>query len=133
MNILNEALSTMLQATILVIVPIVASAIIKLIRIRKDSLTASLENEQSKQYLEELTAAVSAAVAHTSQAYVDAVKADKQFNPEAQESALKMAMNIALNSITAEAKKFLSEHYDDIPTLIGAKIEEAVRQQKKGV
>ena len=78
---MNEFLTTLLQAVIIAAVPVVAGYIVKGIKTLGQYLASRTENETAKVYLKEAALAISTAVSHTSQTYVDALK--KSNNREA--------------------------------------------------
>lgn len=127
---MSEFLSTLLQAVIIAAVPICAGAIIKGIQAGTKYLASKAENETSKKYLEAVADAVSTAVTYTSQTYVDALKASKQFSKENQKEALKMAVEQAELLLTGEARTFIERAYGDLQVYLVSKIEAEVRRQK---
>jgi len=84
----------------------------------------------SQHCLNELTDTVWAAVAKTSQAYVDDFKEEGTFSRAAQTSALNDAKRAVLDALAPATKRFLQETYSDYECLLESKIEEVVRAQK---
>jgi len=83
-----------------------------------------------KQCLDELEGAARAAVAKTSQTFVDSLKESGTFTGKAQTAALHKAKQTAIEALAPATKNFLRSMYDNYEDLLEAKIEEAVRAGK---
>lgn len=81
-------------------------------------------------YITEIADAVSAAVAATSQTYVDALKQAGKFDLEAQKEAAQKALTACLASISPAAQAFIEALYGDLTEYLTTKIEAEVRRQK---
>ena len=127
---MNEFLSTLLQAVIIAAVPVVATFIGKGINALGQYLSSKTENETAKVYLKEAALAISTAVSHTSQTYVDALKKNNEFSEENQRAALQKSLEEAKKLLTAEAAAFLRRAYGDLDAYLIANIEAEVRTQK---
>lgn len=127
---MNEFLTTLLQAVIIATVPVVAGCIGKGVKTLGQYLASKTENEQVKVYLKEAASAISTAVAHTSQTYVDALKKSGTFSKDNQEAALQKSLEEAKKLLTAEAAAFLRKAYGDLDAYLIANIEAEVRTQK---
>ena len=130
---MNDFLTTLLQAVLVAAVPVCAAFIGKGLKALAAYLGQKSENETAKKYLDAVADAVSTAVTFTSQTYVGALKKSGQFNKEAQEWALKVALAEAQRMLTEEAKTFLTEAYGDLTKYLEGRIEAEVRNQKMGV
>ncbi|MDR1914405.1 MAG: hypothetical protein LBQ68_08010 [Clostridiales bacterium] len=133
MKEIQELLFGLLQAFILATIPVITSFVIQYLKNKTEQTITQIQNEKARLYLEELTGTVSAAVAQTSQTYVDELKKNGTFDKEAQKIALEKAKQTAFNTLTPAAKSFISEAYsnmkNDLNTAIEARVEEAVRIQ----
>lgn len=127
---MNEFITTLLQAVIIAAVPVLFKCIGRGINTVGEYLASKTENEKVKVYLKEATTAISTAVAHTSQTYVDALKKNGTFSKENQEAALQKSLEEAKKLLTAEAAEFLRKAYGDLDTYLIANIEAEVRAQK---
>lgn len=130
---MNEFLATLLQAVIIAAVPVCAAFIGKGLKALASYLGQKSENDTAKKYLAAAADAVSTAVTFTSQTYVDALKKSGEFTKENQEEALWLAVGIAKNLMTVEARAFLENAYGDLNTYLQSRIEAEVRNQKTGV
>ena len=129
---MNEFLTTLLQAVLVAAVPVCAAFIGKGLKALAAYLGQKSENDMAKKYLAEAAEAISTAVTFTSQTYVDALKKSGQFDKEAQEWALKVALAQAQRMLTEDAKEFLAEAYGDLGKYLEGRIEAEVRNQKLG-
>lgn len=127
---MNEFLTTLLQAVIIAAVPVVAGFIGKGVKALGQYLGTKTENDTAKKYLNNAATAISTAVAHTSQTYVDALKKSGTFSKENQEAALQKSLEEAKKLLTAEAAAFLKTAYGDLDAYLIANIEAEVRTQK---
>jgi hypothetical protein len=127
---LHDMLVALLQAVIVAAVPILTGFAVSFFKNKSAQIAVQIGNERAKQALEELSGAVSAAVAQTGQDYVDDLKKSGTFSAEAQIAALKRAKETALAALTPVAKNYLTENHDGLQRLLEAKIEEAVRARK---
>lgn len=127
---MNEFLTTLLQAVIIAAVPVVAGYIGKGVKALGQYFASKTENEQVKVYLKEAASAISTAVAHTSQTYVDALKKSGTFSKENQGAALQRSLDEAKKLLTAEAAEFLRKAYGDLDAYLISHIEAEVRTQK---
>ena len=101
---MNDFLTTLLQAVLVAAVPVCAAFIGKGLKALAAYLGQKSENDLAKKYLAEAADAISTAVTFTSQTYVDALKKTGQFDKEAQEWALQVALAQAQRLLTEDAK-----------------------------
>ena len=127
---MNDFLSVLLQAVIAAVVPICAAFIVKGISALAQYIAAKTNNELAKKYLQEAADAISTAVAHTSQTYVDGLKKSSCFTKENQEEALRRSLEKTASLLTSEAQAFLKSAYGDLNAYLVSKIEAEVRSQK---
>lgn len=128
--ILQDTLNTIIQAVIIAVVPILTGYAVAFIKHNINLIAAQTTNEKVKRALEELGDTVSAAVAHTSQTYVDDIKKSGVFYSDDQQYALAKAKATTLATLTPATHDILKTTYDDLQTLVETKIEEAIRKQK---
>ena len=127
---MSEFLTNLLTAVITAAIPVVSAFLITLINRAKDKATAQTDDIKQQGYIKEIADAISAAVAATSQTYVDALKKSGKFDAEAQKAAAQKALNACLASISDRAQRFLDYTYGDIKEYLTTKIEAEVRKQK---
>ena len=127
---MTEMLSTVLQAVLTVVIPIIASYFIKYLNAQVSLAAARQGNELVTRYLEEIAKAVENAVLFTSQTYTDQMKKSGSFNLEEQKEALKRALQMAKGALTSDALSFISMTYGDLQAYLTLQIEAEVRAQK---
>ena len=84
----------------------------------------------AKRFIDEASDAISAAVAATSQTYVDALKAAGNFTKENQEKAAEAALETAKSLLAKDAADFIAGAYGSLDAYLKPKIEAEVRSQK---
>lgn len=94
---------------------------------------ADTDNITAQRYIEEITTAISDAVAATSQTYVDTLKQLGKFDVEAQKEAAQKALTACIASISPAAQEFIESAYGDLKEYLTTKIEAEVRKQKIAV
>ncbi len=91
--------------------------------------TAKSVSEPKKTYQKSAASAISTAVAHTSQTYVDGLKKSGTSTKENQDVALQKTLEESKNLLTAEAA-FLRKAYGDLDAYLISNIEAEVKTQK---
>lgn len=127
---MSEFLTNLLTAVITAAIPVVSAFLIILINRAKDKATAQTDDIKQQGYIKEIADAISAAVAATSQTYVDTLKKNGTFTVEAQKEAASKALAACLSSISPAAQAFIEVAYGDIKEYLTTKIEAEVRKQK---
>lgn len=127
---MNELLSTILQAVIIVALPIAVDYAVKLCKARSDKAIAEVEDKHLQSALQEAADAVVTAVTYTAQIYVDDLKKSATFDVTAQKTALATASEKALGLISEPTKKLLVELYGSLEDWVKVKIEQQVKVQK---
>lgn len=127
---MNELLSDLLIAVITAAVPVLTAFAIAYIKRVAANVAAETDDVKAQGYITEIADAVSAAVAATSQTYVDALKQAGKFDLEAQKEAAQKALTACLASISPAAQAFIEALYGDLTEYLTTKIEAEVRRQK---
>lgn len=127
---MDKFFTDLLMAVITAAIPVISAFAIRLINRTRDKATAETESIRKQYYINEISDAVSNAVAATSQTYVDALKKAGSFDKEKQKEAAQKALNACLASLSAEAVSFIEDAYGDSIRYLTDKIEAEVRKQK---
>ena len=127
---LENLLTTLLQAVITVAVPILSAFAVKWLNAKAAQASAQATNEKARAYINEAAEAVSTAVAFTSQTYVDELKKSQTFTADNQKEALNKAKDKAMALLSQSAIEFLNMAYGDVAEFLTAQIEKEVRFQK---
>jgi len=110
-----------------VIIGIVAAYVIKFINAKAKEAKVNLESTLANRYISELEDAVTTAVLHTAQTYVDALKKSGKWDKESQKTALSLALEEANSLLSYEARAFLSMLHTDLQECLMYKIEAEVK------
>lgn len=128
---MKEVIFDALQLIIGAAVSLGTAYLVAFLKKKREQVVSQIDNETAKRYIEEIEKAATTAVIVTSQTYVDALKKENAFTPEAQSEALKRAYNTALAMLSASAMDFVKSVYGDFEKYLTAKLEESVRVQKQ--
>lgn len=130
---MQEFLTNLLFAVITAAVPVVSAYLVSAIKKAGQNAAADTESLTVQRYIEEISTAISDAVAATSQTYVDALKQSGKFTVEAQKEAAQKALTACIASISPAAQEFIEDAYGDLKEYLTTKIEAEVRKQKIAV
>lgn len=129
-NIMN-LLTDLIMAIIVVCVPILSKYLAAVIKQWGDNAAADTEDIKVKRYIQQISDAVATAVISTNQTYVDTLKAQGNFAPEAQEIAFKKSLRTAQGILAPEALEFIKTVYGDVEGYLTPLIETQVNKEKK--
>lgn len=101
------------------------------LNIQKQDLINQEENEIKRRYIEMLTSTIETCVIATNQTYVDTLKDQNAFTPEAQKKAFEKTRDAVLAILGEEGQKYLAQIYGDLDTYISKEIEKQVSWNKK--
>lgn len=127
---MNEFFSTLLQAVLVVAVPVIAAFASKGFVALAQYLGVKVENATFAKYADQIAKAVSTAVIYVAQTYVDDLKKSGTFTEENQRIAMQKALEVAKKQLTQEALEFIEITYGDITEYLTSKLEAEVKIQK---
>lgn len=127
---MKEVFTELLVAVITVCVPILANYAVKMIKKEAENAAANTDDIRAKGYIREISNAISTAVSHTSQTYVDSLKAAGTFTAEEQKEAFRKSIDTAISILSPATAQFIDEIYGDIKEHMAPMIEAEVRKQK---
>ncbi len=127
----QETLNTLMSLVVLPLLVGVSGFAVTWLRKKTQEITENIGNATAKKYIGMASEAVAKAVQTTFQTYVDTLKAQGKFDKEAQIAALQKSKDTAVDLITDEAKRAISEAYGDFDKWLAATIETLVREDKK--
>lgn len=93
-------------------------------------LNSKIEDEKAAELATDAVMAVYNAVKATYQTYVQAIKGTDMWTAEAQEKALKMALETAKASMTEEVKAYIEEHFGDLDEWLKSQTESTLYDLK---
>lgn len=94
-------------------------------------LNTKIKNENIRRALENTRGIITAAVAETSQTFVDDLKKTGDFDETMKAEALKKSIERVKTQLTEEAAQLISSTTNDFDAWITAEIERAVAESKK--
>lgn len=128
---MQDILSTLLQAVLIAVVPIIAGFVAKGVVALSQYLGVKTDNATVAKYAQEIAQAVATAVTYVSQTYVDELKKSGTFTEENQKIAIEKALEVARQQLTQEALEFITTAYGDITEYLTSLLEAEVRNQKE--
>lgn len=97
---------------------------------KKKALQQDLDNDTASKYLDMIEQTIIDCVIATNQTYVEALKKQDAFTPEAQEVAFQKTLNSVLAILTDDCKEYLETITNDVNGYLEAKIESQVNLVK---
>lgn len=125
-----EFLKALLLAVMTAAVPVLTTYAVGFIRKLGENAKVNTESITVKTYIQEVTDAVTDAVAATNQTFVDTLKSKGGFTKEAWTEAAQKSLEACLKSISPAALEFMQRAYGDVNAYLTTKIEAEVRRQK---
>ena len=119
-----------LEVCVIPLLGVLTAYIIKFINIKSNEIQNKVDSEIGDKYIDMLADTISACVIATNQTYVEALKKQNAFTPEAQKEAFILTYNAVMSVLTDEAKVYLTAIYGDLTTYITNKIEAEVNISK---
>lgn len=120
----------------LVIIPllvVLSTYFIKFINAKSNELVNRVDNDKHDKYILMLQETVTDCVLTTTQTYVDALKDQNAFDPEAQKKAFEMTKAAVLAILTDDAKEYLASALGDFDQYLTTLIEAQVQVNKLAV
>ena len=130
----NEMLNNVLYVVLTAILPVVATYLVNLIKVKikeSNAIEEATKNEDMSNLVKDALADVMDAVLYVNQTYTDALKKQGEFTKEAQEEAFNLAYTEAMNMISDGAKKVIEKMYGSFDKWLSLKIESSVNMAKK--
>ena len=130
----SEVLNYCLYIVLTVIMPVVATYTVNLIKakIKESNIIAdATKNEDLSKIVEGALSDVMDAVLYVNQIYTDSLKASGKFDKAAQEKAFNRAYVEAVNMISEETQKVITQLYGSFDKWLRLKIESSVNMAKK--
>lgn len=127
---LNDTLNIIFSSVILPLLISLTIFIVQWLNAKKVEIMNKVENDIADKYIALLFETVSDCVSATTQTYVESLKKQGKFDGEAQKIAFQMTFDAVMNTLTEEAKMYLTEIYGDLNAYLTTKIEAEVKAQK---
>lgn len=124
---MNNIYSVLIGAVVILAAALVTWGVVALV----GWINTKIENERVRATLANVRDIITAAVADTSQNFVDDLKKNGKFEHDKQIEAFNLTLDNVMAQLTAEVVSLISKVTADVETWIGAEIEKAVRDSKK--
>lgn len=99
---------------------------VKWINSKANELSANTDNIYLRQVIGMLNDSISTAVVAVNQTYVEELKKENAFTPEAQKVAFEKVYQTAMNSLTEQTRAYLNTYIGDIEQYVKDRIEQEV-------
>lgn len=109
----------LIQIAAFVVAALVAWVLAKV----RSLISVKVKNEKARGFLTVALDAVSSAVKGTYQTYVESIKGTDAWTKDAQEEALHLALTSALEQLTGDVQKYITENYGNPETWLKQQIE----------
>lgn len=119
-----------LEVCIIPLLGILTAYIVKYINVKSGEIQNQVDNDTADKYIAMLSDTISACVIATNQTYVEALKKENAFTPEAQKEAFKLTYDAVMAVLNDDAKTYLTAIYGDLTAYITNKIEAEVNISK---
>ena len=126
----TELITQIFEVCIIPLIGVLTAFFVKFVNAKSAELTAKIENETEKKYLQMLNDTITDCVMATTQTYVDSLKKQDAFTADAQKMAFTMTYTSVMNLLTQEAQEYLTEAVGDLNLYITQKIEAEVNMNK---
>ena len=127
---LNDTLNIIFSSVVLPLLISLTIFVIQWLNAKKVEIMNKVENDTADKYIALLFETISDCVSATTQTYVESLKKQGKFDGEAQKVAFQMTFDAVMNTLTEEAKMYLTEIYGDLNAYLTTKIEAEVKAQK---
>lgn len=130
----NEVLNYILYIILTVILPVIATYVVNFIKAKiseSNIIAEATKNEDVAKLIENALSDVMDAVLYVNQTYTDFLKANGEFNEEAQKLAFNKAYIKAVGLISEGTKNIITELYGSFDKWLELKIESSVNIAKK--
>lgn len=126
----KEILTIIFEVVLVPLLAALTGVAVKWINSKANEIKAKTDNAYLQKYIGMLNETITSAVVAVNQTYVEALKDQDIFTPEAQKEAFNKVYQTVKNSLTEEAYIYLNEAIGDVDKYIINKIEESVNINK---
>lgn len=127
---MSEILTEIIKVCIIPLLGILTKYFISFLSAKKKELDANTTNATAKKYTDMIYNTVVNCVIATNQTYVDALKKDGAFTPEAQKEAFAKTFNAVMLVLSEDAIKYINETFGDLDQYLTQMIEAEVNKLK---
>lgn len=126
MDFMKDFMPILVQIVLIPLLTALTGIIVKWINSKANELSANTDNVYLRQAIGMLNDSISTAVVAVNQTYVEELKKENAFTPEAQKEAFEKVYQTAMNSLTEQTKAYLNTYIGDIEQYVKDRIEQEV-------
>lgn len=126
MDFIKDFMPVLVQIVLIPLLTTLTGIIVKWINSKANELSANTDNIYLRQVIGMLNDSISTAVVAVNQTYVEELKKENAFTPEAQKVAFEKVYQTAMNSLTEQTKAYLNTYIGDIEQYVKDRIEQEV-------
>lgn len=113
-----------------VIITALGAYVVTYINKKKEAITQNIKDEKGKKYINMVSDTIVKCVIATNQTYVDALKKENAFTPEAQKEAFKKTFDSVMAILSEDCLLYLETITNDAEEYIKSQIEAEVKLNK---
>lgn len=125
-----DLLYDILKLCVIPMIGVLTAYAIKWLNAKEIETLNKVESTMGDKYIAMFFETVCDCVSATTQTYVDSLKKQGKFDAEAQKIAFQMSFDAVMNTLTEDAKEYLTSIYGDLTVYLTNKIEAEVKAQK---
>lgn len=125
-----EWLPVIFEMCLIPLIGVLTVYLVNLIKTKTQETQAAIDNDLLDKYIGLFGETVSNCVLATSQTYVESLKKQGKFDAEAQKIAFQMSYDAIMETLSEEAKIYLTEIYGDLRSYLTKAIEAEVNRNK---
>lgn len=128
---ITQLLSQIFELCVIPLLGVLTSYLVNWLKNKNAQVKAQTDNELYKKYMDLLNQTISDCVIAINQTYVDTLKAQGNFTPDAQKKAFDNVVTNVKTIVGNDAITYLNESMGDLNTYITSKVESTVKSNKK--
>lgn len=125
-----QLLTEIFEVCVIPLLGVLTAFLVKYIKAKSDQLVIQSQNDLLNKYITIAADTITACVIATNQTYVNTLKAQGKFDPEAQKAAFSKTALAVEQILSEEAKSVLTEAFGDLNVYLTTQIEACVNECK---
>jgi hypothetical protein len=125
-----QLLTEIFEVCVIPLLGVLTAFLVKYIKAKSDQLVIQSQNDLLDKYIAIAADTITACVIATNQTYVNTLKAQGKFDPEAQKAAFSKTALAVEQILSEEAKAILTEAFGDLNVYLTTQIEACVNECK---
>lgn len=127
----SALLQDLLLTVIIPLLGVLTTYFVKWLNLKMENLKIQNDNDLHQKYITLLNNTITDCVLATTQTYVESLKNNGAFTPEAQKTAFNMTYQAVMNVLTEDAKEYLKNVLGDLDAFVTNAIEAQVQMNKQ--